>query len=76
MEFSDFMIAFKKNAKQLFETNHNLFLVELDKDQLWENTGIQHTLFYRKTVGRSSRVNFLLKRAQGTRLHWRIAPMY
>ncbi len=36
MEFNDFMIAFKKNAKNVFENNPNLFLVETDKDQIYE----------------------------------------
>ncbi len=36
MEFNDFMIAFKKNAKKVFENNPNLFLVETDKNQIFE----------------------------------------
>src|SRR4051812_26771745 len=36
MEFSEFMVAFKNNAKEVFENNPNLFLVNLEKNQLWE----------------------------------------
>src|SRR6187402_3678247 len=36
MEFNDFMVAFKNNAKKVFENNPNLFLVETDKDQIFE----------------------------------------
>lgn len=35
MNFSDFMIAFKKNAKEIFDNNQHLFLVDLEKDVLW-----------------------------------------
>jgi len=36
MNFSDFMVVFKKNAKQIFDSNASLFVVDLGKDELWE----------------------------------------
>jgi len=36
MEFKDFMVLFEKNAKEIFDNSHDLFLVDIDKDTLWE----------------------------------------
>lgn len=36
MEFSDFMVIFKKHANEVFKNNQHLFLVDLSKDELWE----------------------------------------
>jgi len=35
MKFNDFMIAFKENAKQVFDSNQHLFVVDMDKNVLW-----------------------------------------
>jgi hypothetical protein len=36
MEFNDFMTLFTKNTKNVFESGSHLFLVDVDKDTLWD----------------------------------------
>lgn len=36
MEFSEFMVLFEKNAKDMFKNTQNLFLANVDADVLWE----------------------------------------
>jgi hypothetical protein len=36
MEFTDFMILFKSNAKAIFENSQSLFLADVGNDLLWE----------------------------------------